>query len=247
LTEQQTESPVQKTILEQMGGVWGMFYSAVPVMVFVLVNQFTGLMPAIWTSVGVALAVMLWRIVRKEPVRPAISGLLGVALFAGIAWWTGSARGFFLAGIWYNLAYGSVMLLSLLVRWPLVGVLWSLANGSGFEWRRHRAAVLRYDVATLCFVVLFAVRYVTQKWFYDANDVSALGVVKVVLGPPAFALTLLVVFWAVRSVKRIMAEKASVGRDDLAQGQIERSQAGTADVSWSAPVRDSSVSTTRSD
>src|SRR5919204_2375183 len=44
----------QQTLLEQMGGVGGLVYSAVPVVVFVVVNAFTGLMPAIWTAIAAA-------------------------------------------------------------------------------------------------------------------------------------------------------------------------------------------------
>lgn len=193
----------QKTVLEQMGGVWGMVHSAVPVLVFVIANQAGGLMPAIWSSIAVAMLIMVWRLVRKDPIQPAVSGLLGVAMFAGVAYWMGAARGFFLAGIWYNLVFAGVMLLSILVRRPLVGVLWSAANDTGFAWLRNRAAMLRYDLASGAFFLLFAAKYLAQRFFYDADQVNALGAVKIV-GIAAFALPVLVAYWAIRSVKRIM-------------------------------------------
>ncbi|MEO9220265.1 MAG: DUF3159 domain-containing protein, partial [Mycobacteriaceae bacterium] len=86
-------------MLEQMGGVGGVIASSVPVVVFVIVNSVAGLTPAIWFAVGSAVAIAGLRLVRKEALQPAISGLFGVAIAAYIAHRTGSAKGYFLLGI----------------------------------------------------------------------------------------------------------------------------------------------------
>lgn len=226
-----SEPLFQKTVLEQMGGVWGMIHSAVPVLVFVVANQIAGLMPAIWSSIGTALLIMIWRLVRRDPVQPAVSGLLGVALFAGIAWWMGAARGFFLAGIWYNLVFAGLTLVSILVRWPLVGVLWSAANDTGFAWRARRAAMLRYDLATAAFFALFAGKYLAQRFLYDADNVNALGLIKIV-GVAAFGLPVLAAYWAIRSVKRMMDEPTPPVTDgDLPAAPCAPAESRPADLS----------------
>ena len=46
----ETEEQSQPTLLEQMGGLSGLVYSSVPVLVFVLINSIFSLQPAIWTS-----------------------------------------------------------------------------------------------------------------------------------------------------------------------------------------------------
>ncbi|MGH8922340.1 MAG: DUF3159 domain-containing protein, partial [Actinomycetes bacterium] len=84
------------TLLEQLGGVGGLVSSVVPLVVFVLMNPLIGLQPAIWASVGAAAVVGVWRLIRREPLQPAVSGILGVALCAFIAYRTGEARGFYL-------------------------------------------------------------------------------------------------------------------------------------------------------
>ncbi|MBA3574590.1 MAG: DUF3159 domain-containing protein, partial [Pseudonocardiales bacterium] len=66
------------TMLQQMGGIGGLVSSTVPVVVFVPVNAYVGLTAAIWSAVGVAVLVAVWRLVRREPLQPAVSGLLGV-------------------------------------------------------------------------------------------------------------------------------------------------------------------------
>src|SRR5947208_1964937 len=46
----------EETLLEQLGGISGLIYSALPVVVFVPANALWGLGAAIWTALGVAAA-----------------------------------------------------------------------------------------------------------------------------------------------------------------------------------------------
>lgn len=196
----------QPTLMEQMGGVSGLFYSSVPVIVFVLLNAFFGLTAAIWGSIGSAVAITVLRVVRKEPLQPAISGFFGVAIAAFIAFRTGSAKGFFLFGIWASLAYCAVFVISVVVRWPLAGVVWNALNGNGTAWRKDKPSRYGYDVATLAMAVIFAARFVVQRWLYDGNQTGWLAFAKIAMGYPLYAIGLLVVVWAVRrSDKRLKA------------------------------------------
>ncbi|GAB2681751.1 DUF3159 domain-containing protein [Saccharopolyspora gloriosae] len=207
-TDGEAAPAAEQTLLEQMGGVSGLAYSAVPIVVFVVVNALTGLMPAIWAAVGLAVAIAVWRLVRKEPLQPAISGVLGVAVCSFIAYRSGDAKGFFLLGIWTSLVYGGAFLLSVLVRWPLVGVAWSALNSLGMGWRKHRAALRAYDLATLAWVVVFAAKYVVQQWLYNADQTGWLAFARIAMGYPLTALALIVTVWAVRRASKISQEAA---------------------------------------
>ncbi|WP_344856871.1 DUF3159 domain-containing protein [Amycolatopsis ultiminotia] len=189
-----------------MGGLSGLFYSALPVIVFVLLNSFFGLTAAIWGSIGSAVAITVLRIVRKEPLQPAISGFFGVAIAAFIAFRTGSAKGFFLFGIWASLVYCGVFVLSVVVRWPLAGVVWNALNGTGAAWHKDKPSRHGYDIATLALALVFAARFVVQRWLYDSDYTGWLAFAKIAMGYPLYALGLLVVVWAVRrSDKRLKA------------------------------------------
>ncbi|KDN21030.1 DUF3159 domain-containing protein [Amycolatopsis rifamycinica] len=201
----------QPTLLEQMGGVSGLIYSSVPVIVFVLANSFFGLTAAIWTSIGSAVAITVLRVVRKEPLQPAISGFFGVAIAAFIAYRTGSAKGFFLFGIYASLIYCGIFVLSVVVRWPIAGVVWNMLNGTGQAWRRDKPSRYGYDIATLAMAAIFAARFIVQRWLYQEDYTGWLAFAKIAMGYPLYALGLLVVVWAVRrSDKRLkaMAEAA---------------------------------------
>ena len=190
------------TLLEQLGGGWGLVSSVVPVVVFVLVNPLMGLQPAIWASVGAAAAVGVWRLIRREPLQPAVSGILGGALCAFIAYRTGEARGFFLYGIWYCLVAGLALVLSVVVRRPLVGVLWSVLNGSGSGWRTDRRVRFGFQVATLVWAVFFLARFGVQRWLYEEQETSWLGVARLAMGLPLTAVAALVTIWAIRRAVR---------------------------------------------
>ncbi|GAA4433202.1 DUF3159 domain-containing protein [Actinokineospora soli] len=204
----------QETLLEQMGGISGLIYSSVPVVVFVLANAFFGLTPAIWSALGSAALITVVRVVRKEPLQPAISGFFGVGIAVFIAYQTGDAKGFFLFGIWTALVYGGVFLLSVLIRRPLVGVVWSALNGLGQGWRADPVSRRAYDLATLTFVAVFAARFVVQKWLYDEDLTGWLAFAKLAMGYPLFAVALAVTVWAVRKATARQKELEAAEESD---------------------------------
>ena len=191
-----------QAILEQMGGISGLIYSSLPVLVFVPVSSFFGLMPAIITALVVAALILVWRLVRKESVQPAISGFVGVGICALIAYIMGESKGYFLYGIWMSLFWAVVFLVSVLIRRPAVGYIWSWVNGHDRGWRRVRRAVLVFDAATITWVLVFASRFVVQRHLYDANETGWLGVARIAMGWPLTALAALVTYLAIRSAQR---------------------------------------------
>ena len=218
--EKPAEEPMP-TMLEQMGGLSGLIYSSVPVLVFVGVYLPThSLSASIWSSVGSAVLILIWRLVRREKIQPAISGLIGVAVAAFIAYRTGSARGYFAFGIWTSLAYGGVFLVSMIARWPLAGVIWSALNSKGMAWRKDPRCRRFYDVATGVWVIVFAVRFVVQEWLYNLNEVGWLGVARLAMGWPLTAVAALVTIWAVR--------KADQRQKELAPAEPEKNEAEAA-------------------
>jgi hypothetical protein len=109
-------------VLDQLGGWRGMVDASLPTIAFIVANGIGGLTVGIWAAVASAVLVFLLRLVRRESIQQAISGLFAVAVAVVIAARTGEARDFFVLGIVRNAAIGVVLLGSILVRRPLVGV-----------------------------------------------------------------------------------------------------------------------------
>lgn len=200
------ERKAKPTALEQMGGSTGVVYMMLPIVAFVLGNASFGLTGAIITAVAVAVAISVLRLVRKESLQPALSGLFGVAVASFVAWKTGSAKGYFLLGIWASLVLAAIFLISVLIRRPLAGIVWGALNGTGTAWLKDKASTHYYDIATLAFTAVFAVRFGVQQWLYEKDATGWLAVAKIVMGYPLLALAFLVVLWAARrSGKRLQA------------------------------------------
>ena len=203
---QEPPKGAKKTPLEQLGGTTGLVYTALPIVAFVLGNSAFGLPGAIALAVAVALAICVLRLVRKEPLQPALGGLIGVAAASFVAWKSGSANGYFLTGIWSNIALCALFLVSLLVRRPLAGVVWGALNGTGTSWLQDKPSRRYYDIATLALVAVFAARSAVWQWLYEDDQTGWLGVARIVMGTPLLAVALLVVIWAGRrSGKRLKA------------------------------------------
>ena len=187
-----------------MGGVSGLIYSALPVAVLVPISTAFGLLPAIFSALGVAVAILLWRLVRRDSVRPALAGFLGVGISALIAWWVGASKGYFLLGIWMSLFWAVVFTISVLIRRPIVGYVWSWVNGHDRSWRRSRQAVRAFDAATATWVLVFGARFIVQNRLYDEDKTGWLGVARIAMGWPLAAIGAFVTYLAIRAAQRAL-------------------------------------------
>jgi hypothetical protein len=192
-------------LLEQLGGVSGLIYSSLPVVVFVGVSSLSGLVPAIAFALGVAALVLLWRLIRRESTQPALSGFVGVAICALVAYLVGASKGYFLLGIWTSLLWAVVFAASILIRRPVVGYVWSWAGGHDRSWRGVPRAVYAFDFATLCWTLVFAARFVVQRLLYDADQTGWLGVARIAMGWPLTALAALLTYVAIKAAQRALA------------------------------------------
>lgn len=195
-------------LLAQMGGVSGVIYSSLPVVVFVVVSSLSGLPAAIGSALGVAALILLWRLARRESTQPAFSGFVGVALCALIAYVVGQSKGYFLLGIWMSLVWAVVVAASVLIRRPLVGYAWSWATGRGDGWRQVPRAVYAFDVASVGWVLVFAARFVVQGLLYDADRTGWLAVARIGMGWPLTVLAALATYAAIKSAQRAIASAA---------------------------------------
>jgi hypothetical protein len=120
------EAPVtfdRHLVLEQLGGWRGMVDATLPTIAFIVANSAAGLRAGIWAALGAAVLIFAVRLVRRESVQQAFSGLFAVAIAVVIAARTGEARDFFVLGIIRNAGIGVVLLGSVALRRPLIGYL----------------------------------------------------------------------------------------------------------------------------
>lgn len=136
------------SLAETIGGVRGLVESMAPGLVFVVVFIATGntLRPALIASVAVALVAVAARLVQRTPVTQAFGGFLGVAIGVLWAWRSGEAQNYYAAGLLTNAAYLVAMAVSVLVRWPVVGLVVEALRSGWTDGDKVKAAVAASDV-----------------------------------------------------------------------------------------------------
>lgn len=196
----------RKQMLDSIGGWSGTVVTAVPTVVFVIVNAATALRAAIAAAVGSAVLLAIYRLSRRQPVQQAVTGLFGVVLAAVIAARTGEARGYFLLGIWSSFVYGAVFAGSVLVRRPLVGLAWEFLeptqNLGERRWYRERLLLRAYSVATLVGTAVFLARGVVQLSLYQQEATGWLAFARVAMGFPLWLAAVGIGFWVVTRARR---------------------------------------------
>lgn len=178
-------------VLATIGGWRGLLESVLPSAVFLVAFITTqDLWGAGIASVAVAAVFSLVRLIQRQSPLQALAGLAAVALCVVVALNTGQARDYYVWGFVTNAVYILVLSLSVLVRWPLLGLLFGIIRNEGMGWQKDVRRRRRYALATWFLVTALALRLVVQLPLYVADLLTALGTARLVMGLPLYALAL---------------------------------------------------------
>ena len=218
----------EAVLLERALGGWrGMIDSALPSVVFIVVYMLDGrvLQPALIAALGTGAVILVLRLLRRQPLTQVLAGFAGVAISAYVSSRTGEARDFFLWGLIVNVAYGAAFLVSLLVRWPLMGVVVGAITGDPTGWRKEPDLRRVFAAATWVWVFVFGARIVVQVPLYLAGWVGALGTAKIIMGWPLFLFGAYITYRLLRPVfvQKRLAESAA--EHDAAESAEETPEA----------------------
>lgn len=191
-----------------MGGWRGIIESVLPGLVFIVVYTIT-IDPAtndgdLWLSLGLSLGIAavftIVRLAARQPITAAMGGLVATAVAAGFAVFTGEASSNFIPGFVTNVVYGTALLVSALAGWSIIGLAVGFLMGEGTAWRRDRRKRRVFFWLTIAWAGLFAARLIVQLPLYFADNVTALGTLKLAMGLPLFAPLVAVTWLAVRAL-----------------------------------------------
>lgn len=185
-------------LLARAGGIRGLVYSGLPVTTYAVTSAALGRIPAVVAALTVAALVLTWQLARRESLRPALFGFAGVALCAGLALVTGQAKDFYLPGIWIALLTAVLFTGSILVRRPLVGVVWAWVTGRDGSWRRVPRVRLAFDIVTAVMAAVSWSRFVVQNHLYASDQAELLAVARLAMGWPLFLVTTTLMVVAIR-------------------------------------------------
>jgi hypothetical protein len=190
-----------KSVLEGMGGKLGIAETILPSVLFGSSFAVTGdALIAVSLAAGTSVLFILYRFITRRSASSALIGALAVGFAAWLALRDGGqAVDYFIPGFITNAVYAMALLVSILVRWPLLGVLVEVLRGQGSSWRKDRKIVRLYSLVTGLWVGFFSLRLAIQVPLYVAGSAELLAAARVAMGPPMYAGVILVTWLILRA------------------------------------------------
>ena len=195
------EVPSAGSLLKAVGGLRGLVESILPGLGFLLLYTLTkSVVLSVLVPVALAIVFLILRLASRTPITQAFAGILGIAISAVLALVTGRAENNFVPGILINAAGLIVLVTSVAVRWPLIGVMVGFLTNEGVAWKEDRAKRRVLVLATWLWAGLFALRLAVELPLYLMKETELLGGAKLLLGVPLYAGMLWVTWLLVRAV-----------------------------------------------
>jgi hypothetical protein len=180
----------RQKVLSAFGGKKGLIDSGIPSVIFLVVfNLRDDLQDALYASVGVSILLTLIRLISRDTVQHAFSGLIGALICAWFANRTGNPSDLFVPKLLTNLGYGTVYLIANLAGWPILGLMLGPILGENLLWRNDPARKKAYLRASWIWVGMFFTRIAVQYPIYKSGNVNLLGTVNLAMGYPLFLAT----------------------------------------------------------
>lgn len=229
-------APRRESLATLLGGRKGAIDASLPPVAFVVGWLVSGSSIGWGAAAAIALSVVIggFRLARGDKVRAVLISLAAVVLAALIALRTGRAQDFFLIQLLSNVASALAWAVSIVIRWPLLGVVVGTVLGQKTRWRADRDLLRAYSRASWVWVFgQYTLRVAVFGVLWWAGEVVALGVARTVLSWPLVALTVAVSGWVLH--RSLPAEHPGLrhpvppeGRDSEPSGTTRGDEAAAA-------------------
>lgn len=177
------------SLFAAMGGWRAVAEGLASRLVFLVGYALTGrILTSALLAVGAVAVFAAVRLLTDRKYWSVVIGLVMVGVSALLAGGTGQAANFYLQDVLTEVVPGTVCLVSMLVRWPLVGLIVGGLRAERLGWRRDRVRRRRYQVCTAIFLAKFGVVTAVLAPLYLARLVIPLGIATALLPTPGFGV-----------------------------------------------------------
>ncbi|QOL33280.1 DUF3159 domain-containing protein [Bifidobacterium eulemuris] len=187
------------SVLDAIGGPRGVVESMLPGFVFVVLFVATSdLNLTIGVSAALAVVQVIVRLIQRQSVMGAVSGMVAVGICLIWAWRTHEARDYYMFGFLTNAVYAVLLAASLIARVPGLGLVVEFIRQLPTEhfrawfhdWMDDAALKRAYMIVTALWMGLFVARLAVQVPLYLTNNVALLGTARLLMGIPFWALAI---------------------------------------------------------
>lgn len=197
------ESMGEKELLNKAIGGWrGLIDSALPSMLFIVIFVFQkDLNTALVAALILGLVLLVIRALERKSLVQVLSGFVGLSISVFLTWRTKDASNFFLTGIITNAVYGFALLVSVLIKKPLIGFLVGSLVGDTSGWLKHPLLARAYSIVTWIWVGVFGLRLLVQVPLYLDGNIAVLGSVKIFMGWPLYLFSVWLTYQIVQTAR----------------------------------------------
>ena len=210
------------SVIDAIGGPRGVIESMLPGVLFVVLFVVTSnLNLTIGVSAALAVLQVVIRLVQRQSVMGALSGLIAVGICLIWAWQSHEARNYYMFGFLTNAAYIVLLSFTLLIRVPGLGLMVEFIRTIPTEhfrawlhgWLDDKPLRRAYTIVTVLWIGVFALRLIVQVPLYLADSVALLGTARLLMGIPFWALAIWVSYLIIATPlhRHIAAAKAAAG------------------------------------
>lgn len=180
----------EAALFEAFGGVRGMVETVVPGLLFVTIFTINkDLHVSAIAALAVSLVLAAVRLVRRDTVKHAFSGVFGVAFGVVFAMMTGNAKDFYLPGMLYTLGLAVAYIGTTLAGVPLIGLMLGPVFKENLSWRtRNPGRKKAYAKSSWAWGLILLAKCAILFPLYWWADTTQLGWVLIALKIPPFLL-----------------------------------------------------------
>ncbi|MEV3991382.1 DUF3159 domain-containing protein [Streptomyces sp. NPDC049837] len=235
-----SKAVTEAALFEAFGGVRGLVETVLPGLLFVTIYTINkDLHLSAIAALGVSLLLVAVRLIRRDTVKHAFSGVFGVAFGVVFAMMTGNAKDFYLPGMLYTLGLGIAYIATTLAGVPLIGLILGPVFKENLSWRtRNPGRKKAYAKASWAWGLILLGKCAILFPLYWWADTTQLGWVLVTLKVPPFLLAVYLtwvflakapppidVFAEMEAEERAEKERKAAAAAQAAQPQPHRGEA----------------------
>ncbi|MEU2236485.1 MULTISPECIES: DUF3159 domain-containing protein [Streptomyces] len=187
---QADKAVTEAALFEAFGGLRGMIETVLPGLLFVTIFTINkDLHVSAIAALAVSLVLVAVRLIRRDTVKHAFSGVFGVAFGVVFAMMTGNAKDFYLPGMLYTLGLALAYIITALAGVPLIGLILGPVFKENLSWRtRNPGRKKAYTKASWAWGLILLAKVAILFPLYWWADPTKFGWVSVALKIPPFLL-----------------------------------------------------------
>ncbi len=223
----------EAALFDAFGGVRGLVETTVPGLVFI--TMFTinkDIHAAALTALGLSAVLGVFRLIRKDTVKHAFSGVFGVAFGVLFAMMTGDAKAFYLPGMLYTLGLALAYIITAAAGVPLLGLVLGPVFKENLSWRKRNPGRKKaYTKASYAWgLILLGKSAILFPMYLSGADATRFGWVTVALKIPPFLLAVYLTWIFLAKAPAPINVIAEMEAEERAEKEREREEETLGDI-----------------